>query len=65
MEEEERPDLQRETDRDRPWTIRSEEESVRLERFKQGKLDRRGRAVTPFTNMSDFYVERRDEGEPW
>ena len=58
-------DLQREADDERPWTVRSEEESVRLEQFRQGKLDRWGRPATPFTRMSDFYVERRDAEEPW
>jgi len=58
-------DLQREADEARPWTVKSEEESVRLERFRQGKLDRWGRTVTRFTRASDFYIERRDPNDPW
>lgn len=57
--------LQREADEERPWTVKSEEDSVRLERFKQGELDRWGRTVGRFTNVHDFYVERRDTHEPW
>ena len=58
-------DLQREADQERPWTVKSEEESLRLERFRQGKLDRWGRPVTRFTMTSDFYFERREADEPW
>jgi hypothetical protein len=58
-------DLQREADGERPWTVKSEEEAVRLESFRQGELDRFGRAVTPSTRMSDFYVERRDPNDAW
>ena len=58
-------DLQREADEERPWTVKSEEEAVRLERFRQGALDRWGRPVSPATRMSDFYVERREPDEPW
>jgi hypothetical protein len=58
-------DLQREADAERPWTLKSEEESVRLERFRHGELDRWGRPVTRFTRMSDFYIELRDPNEPW
>jgi hypothetical protein len=58
-------DLQREADEERPWTVKSEDESVRLERFRQGKLDRWGRLVTRFTTMSDFYFERRAADERW
>jgi hypothetical protein len=58
-------DLQREADEERPWTEKSEDEAVRLERFRQGELDRWGRAVTPSTKMCDFYVERRDLDEAW
>jgi hypothetical protein len=61
----ERVDLQREADEQRPWTVKSEDDSVRLERFKQGKLDRWGRTVGRFTNVHDYYVERRDTHEPW
>jgi len=57
--------LQREADEEGPWTVKSEEDSVRLERFKQGELDRWGRTVGRFTNVHDFYVERRDTHEPW
>ena len=58
-------DLQLETDQERPWTVKSEEESVRLERFRQGKLDRWGRQVTRFTVTSDLYIEHRDAEDPW
>jgi hypothetical protein len=58
-------DLQREADEERAWTVKSEEEAVRLERFRQGELDRRSRRVTAFTRVSDFYIERRDVDEPW
>ena len=58
-------DLQQEADVERPWTVKSEEEAGRLEQFREGKLDRWGRAVTRFTPMSDFYVERRETDEPW
>jgi hypothetical protein len=57
-------DLQREADQERPWTVKSEEEALRLERFRQGKLDRWGRPVTPFTMTSDYF-ERREGDEPW
>ena len=58
-------DLQREADEQRPWTVKSEEEAVRLERFREGTLDRWGRPVTRLTRTSDFYVERRDEDDRW
>jgi len=58
-------DLQREADEERPWTVKSEEEAVRLERFRDGKVDRWGRPVTGSTRRSDFYIERRDAGDLW
>lgn len=54
----ERVDLQRDADDERPWTIRSNEDSERLERFRQGELDRRGNAVDRSTNPVHFYIER-------
>jgi hypothetical protein len=61
----ERRDLQREAETDRPWTVKSEEDSVRLERFKEGKLDRWGRQVDRFTKGTDLYIERQKRGELW
>jgi hypothetical protein len=58
-------DLQREADKERPWTVKSEEESVRLEQFRQGRLDRWGRPTTSSTNISDFYRDAPERGEPW
>lgn len=55
----ERVDLQREADEERPWTIKSREDSDRLESFKQGELDRRGNPADRATDLADFYVERR------
>jgi hypothetical protein len=50
-------DLQREADQKRPWTIKSNEDSERLARFKQGELDRWGRQPTTATDVADFYTE--------
>ncbi len=55
-------DLQREADDKRPWTTKSEEGSKRLERFKQGEVDRWGAEVSANTPTADFYVERRADG---
>jgi hypothetical protein len=52
-------DLQREADAERPWTVKTREDSERLRGFKQGEVDRRGAKVDGRTNMADFYVERR------
>ena len=52
-------DLQREADNERPWTIKSKSDSERLERFKQGELDRRGNEVDGDTEVAHFYTERR------
>lgn len=59
MSDDERVDLQREADEQRPWTGKSAPDSERLERFKQGELDRRGDEVDEDTEVADFYVERR------
>jgi hypothetical protein len=59
MSDNERVDLQREADEQRPWTTKSASDSERLERFKQGELDRRGDEVDEDTEVADFYVERR------
>jgi hypothetical protein len=58
MAEREQANLQREADEERPWTMRSEERSERLERFKQGEVDRWGGEVDVNTPMADFYLER-------
>jgi hypothetical protein len=55
MAEREQANLQREADEERPWTMRSEERSERLERFKQGEVDRWGGEVDVTTPMADFY----------
>jgi hypothetical protein len=50
-------DLQREADGERSWTIHSNEGSQRLERFRQGDLDRWGRPANAATDVADFYTE--------
>jgi hypothetical protein len=58
MAEREPVNLQREADAERPWTTKSKEGSERLERFKQGEVDRWGGDVDVNTPPGDFYVER-------
>ena len=51
-------DLQHEADNEGPRAT-NEEASERLERFKQGEIDRWGREVGVNTPVEAFYIERR------
>jgi hypothetical protein len=51
-------DLQREADEARSGVAKSEAAWRRLERFKQGEIDRWGRRASINTPVGDFYFER-------
>jgi hypothetical protein len=58
MAERDRIDLQREADEARTGVAKSAAAWRRLDRFKQGEIDRWGREASVNTPVGDFYTER-------